>query len=43
MNIFYYIIHTFTGCPDESLEWFKNKKSTCKKCGRVTYHFYKSI
>jgi len=28
-----------TGCPDEDLEWFKDKQATCKKCGRVYFAF----
>jgi uncharacterized OB-fold protein len=39
MRFLYYIIHSFTECPDEDLEWFKDKKATCKKCGRVYFNF----
>lgn len=39
MQIIYYIIHTISGCPDADLEYFKNKKVTCKKCGRTSYIF----
>lgn len=41
MQLIYYIIHYFTGCPREDLMWYRDKKSTCKKCGRVTFHFKK--
>ena len=39
MKFIYYIIHTFTGCPRENLMWYRDKKSTCMKCGRVTFYF----
>jgi hypothetical protein len=41
MNIFYYILHTFTDCKDEDLDWFKDKKATCRKCGRIYFNFMK--
>ena len=25
------------GCKDEDLDWFKNAKGTCRKCGRVYF------
>lgn len=39
MKFIYYIIHTFTGCKDEDLKYFKNNMSECEKCGRVTFIF----
>ena len=40
MNIIYFIIHIFTGCPDDDLEWVnKDKRAICKKCGRVYFNF----
>lgn len=39
MKILYYILHIFTPCKDEDLEWFKDKQATCKKCGRVYFNF----
>lgn len=39
MELFYFILHFFTGCKDEDLDWFKNKKATCKKCGREYFNF----
>jgi hypothetical protein len=39
MKFWYYIVHIFTGCPDDDLEWFKDKKATCKKCGRIHFVF----
>ena len=33
-KLFYYILHTFIDCPDADLDYFKNSKATCKKCGR---------
>ena len=42
MKLFYYILHTFTKCPDEDLEYFKDAKGTgtCKKCGRTYFVFH---
>jgi len=37
MKFIYYIIHTFTGCDDKNLDWFKTHKGTCKKCGRTYF------
>lgn len=39
MKLFYYILHFFTACPDKDLEWFKDKKATCRKCGRTYFCF----
>jgi len=39
MWLIYFIIHTFTGCKDEDLNWFKDKKATCKKCGRIYFNW----
>lgn len=39
MKILHFIIHSFKECPDNDIEWFKNKKGTCKKCGRVYFNF----
>ena len=39
MRFIYYIIHSFTGCPREDLMWYRDKKATCKKCGRVYFKF----
>ena len=39
MKLIYYILHSFTGCPDSDLDWFKDKKATCRKCGRVYFNF----
>lgn len=39
MKIIWYIIHTFNECPDEDLEWYKDKMSICKKCGRLYFKF----
>ena len=42
MKLIYYILHLFTGCPDEDLEYkFKGKQAICKKCGRVHFIFNK--
>lgn len=41
MKFIYYIIHTFTGCPNKDLTWHKNIRATCQKCGRVTFYFKK--
>lgn len=37
MQFIWFIIHAFTNCKESDLDWFKNKRGTCKKCGRV--HF----
>lgn len=34
-KLFYYILHTFTNCPDADLDYFKKSKANCKKCGRI--------
>jgi hypothetical protein len=39
LKFIYYIIHTFIKYPDEDLEWFKDKKATCKKCGRTYFNW----
>jgi hypothetical protein len=39
MKFVYFIIHSFIECPDKDLEWFKDKKATCRKCGRVYFNF----
>jgi len=39
MQIFYWILHIITGCPEKDLDWFKDKKATCRKCGRVFFNF----
>lgn len=39
MNVFYYILHKFTGCPDEDLKHYRNGTDECEKCGRVTFLF----
>ena len=41
MKIIYYILHTFTNCPDDDLDWFKDAKGTCRKCGRNYFRFVK--
>jgi hypothetical protein len=41
MSIFYYLLHALTGCKDEDLAWFKDKKATCRKCGRIYFNFMK--
>ncbi len=41
MKLLYYLLHSFYECPDEDLEWFKDKKAECKKCGRVYFKFTK--
>jgi hypothetical protein len=38
-RLFYYILHTFIECPDDDLEWYKNAKGTCRKCGREFFRF----
>lgn len=42
MKLLYFILHTFTDCPDEDLEYFKDAKGTeiCKKCGRKYFVFH---
>lgn len=39
MKTLYYILHYFTGCNDEDLDWYKNLSATCRKCGRVYFNF----
>lgn len=39
MRFIYYIIHSFMECSDVDLKWFKDKKATCQKCGRVYFNF----
>jgi len=39
LRLFYWIIHIITGCPKEDLDWFKDKKATCIKSGRVFFNF----
>ena len=39
MKFLYFILHYFVDCKDEDLEWFKDKKATCTKCGRVYFNF----
>lgn len=39
MQFLYFILHYFTGCKDDDLDWFKDKKATCRKCGRVFFNF----
>lgn len=41
LKFIYYILHTFTGCDDSDLEWFKNNKGTCTKCGRIYFGWSK--
>lgn len=41
MKFIYYLIHWINGCKDEDLEWFKDKKAVCRKCGRVYFAFKK--
>lgn len=41
MRLIYYIIHTFTGCPRDNLTWYRDKKATCRKCGREYFQFRK--
>ena len=39
MKLIWFILHSFKECSDKDLEWFKNVKGTCKKCGRVYFNF----
>ena len=39
MKLIWFILHSFQDCKDEDLEWFKDKKATCKKCGRTYFQF----
>lgn len=41
MKTLYYIFHFFSGCSDKDLEWYKDKKAVCNKCGRVYFNFKK--
>lgn len=29
----------FSGCEEKDLEYYKDKKCTCKKCGRTQFIF----
>jgi len=40
MKLFYFILHGITGCKDEDLDYFKDKKAVCKKCGRTYFIFH---
>lgn len=42
MKIIYYILHTFSPCKDDDLDWFKNNRGVCKKCGRVYFGWIKN-
>lgn len=39
MKLIYYLLHTFTGCDEHDLRYFKNNVAKCEKCGRVTFFF----
>lgn len=39
MKLLYYILHTFTGCPEHGLKYHKDSVAKCEKCGRVTFIF----
>lgn len=40
MKFLYYILHTLTGCPEDSLRYFKSNAVRCSQCGRVTFIFH---
>lgn len=39
MKFFYYALHTIFKCKGDDLYWFKNKKTTCLKCGRTYFYW----
>lgn len=39
MKFLYFILHTFTGCPEHNLKYYKDNAARCEKCGRVTFIF----
>jgi len=40
MSIFWFVIHSITGCPDhDCVPANKGKKQLCKKCGREYFVF----
>lgn len=39
MQLIKYILHYFTGCPDESVSAYKNNATICQECGRITFIF----
>ena len=41
MKLLYFILHGITGCKNENLESFRDKKTTCRKCGRTYFIFQK--
>ena len=40
MKFLYFILHGIVGCNDD-LEYFKNYKAVCRKCGRNYLIFHK--
>ncbi len=41
MKFLYFILHAITGCHNDDLDYFKDKKGVCRKCGRTYFLFKK--